>query len=115
MGKYLDMVAGVDGGYEPTKETNYTNYPVTSVVADESVHNQREDFVRIVRLFRSFPSPNARPDLQLLVAAYGGYGLVPAEAWTAFETAVADWQERVRRGDRYLQPPTATTVASKEN
>jgi len=37
---------------------------------------------------------NPAPDLQELVARYGGYNRIPPEAWERYDAAMADWQER---------------------
>jgi hypothetical protein len=97
MGKYLDMVAHLETEARATKETNKTRKDVTEVVG----HNQEEDLARILRLFRSSASPNARPDLQTLVQSCGGYHRIPPEVWEVWDREVAAWKERVRRGDKY--------------
>jgi len=36
------------------------------------------------------------PDLQELVAAWGGYDKITPEAWAAYDRALADWERRRR-------------------
>jgi hypothetical protein len=49
------------------------------------------------------PSP---PDLQALVAQWGGYDKVPAEAWAGFDLAIARW-----RGATMTTPGAAPLAA----
>jgi len=44
---------------------------------------------------------NAPPDLQLLVAAHGGYDRITPEAWVKFDADLAAWKQRLR--ERHLQ------------
>jgi hypothetical protein len=34
----------------------------------------------------------ALPDLQALVVAHGDYGLIPSDAWSAYDAAAAQWR-----------------------
>jgi len=43
------------------------------------------------------------PDLQKLVAAFGGYDKITPEAWTRFEKQRQWWLDYVRSGDRALE------------
>jgi len=36
------------------------------------------------------------PDLHELIEHHGGYDKIPPEAWTEYDRALADWQERRR-------------------
>jgi hypothetical protein len=51
-------------------------------LSDERVEKCRDD--------------QGRPCLQRLVAAYGGYNRIPADAWRAWDAMVAAYRERLR-------------------
>jgi hypothetical protein len=46
--------------------------------------------------FEQWLKDNAVPDLQELVAAWGGYDKITPEAWAAYDRALADWERRRR-------------------
>jgi hypothetical protein len=46
--------------------------------------------------FADWLEANPPPDLQELVAKYGGYHLIPPEAWTRHDQEMADWNSRYR-------------------
>ena len=51
------------------------------------------------------PSPELpAPDLQALVAAYGGYDRIPPEAWAAYQRELAEWRARIALGDSHPSP-----------
>jgi hypothetical protein len=43
--------------------------------------------------FQIWVKANPLPSLQALVAQYGTYSAIPAEAWAQFDHAVAQWQQ----------------------
>jgi hypothetical protein len=51
-----------------------------------------------------------RPDLQELVAAWGGYDKIPPAAWEAWDRAVAEYQDFVRRGNLHRSGPTISQI-----
>jgi hypothetical protein len=46
----------------------------------------------------SKPQPGAPPDLQALVAEYGGWPNITQEAWAEYDAKLAEWQMRSRAG-----------------
>jgi hypothetical protein len=44
------------------------------------------------------PPPKKCPDVQELVETWGDYSSIPPEAWAAFDRGLADYLERVRKG-----------------
>lgn len=46
--------------------------------------------------FDAWLRANPAPDLQELVARWGGYDKIPAEAWAEHDRTMAEWQERRR-------------------
>jgi len=55
---------------------------------------------------------NPCPDLQTLVAKYGGYHKITPEGWALYDQAMAEWQ--ARRLSRLGGPPAATALALEE-
>jgi hypothetical protein len=41
--------------------------------------------------FAEWVKANPPPDLQDLVRKYGGYHLIPPEAWTQYDQALVNW------------------------
>jgi hypothetical protein len=46
---------------------------------------------------------HAAPDLQKLVRAHGGFGVITPEAWKQWDTDCAAWTRRIRRGVAYQE------------
>ena len=44
------------------------------------------------------------PDLQKMVRHFGRYDLIPAEMWTRFDKAMANWQQRHRMPEGAIAP-----------
>jgi hypothetical protein len=55
---------------------------------------------------------NPAPDLQELVARFGGYSNITPEAWAAYDRALAEWEER--RRIRHAAAPSAVTTPDPE-
>jgi hypothetical protein len=49
---------------------------------------------------------NEAPNLQRLVAKFGGYDKITPEAWAVWDRAVAEWQQRRRDTVRQEQAVT---------
>jgi hypothetical protein len=49
-----------------------------------------------VRPFADWLKDNPQPDLQALVAVYGGYDKITTEAWATFEERRRQWQMAYR-------------------
>jgi hypothetical protein len=49
-----------------------------------------------MRAFVEWLTDNPQPDLQALVAVYGEYDKIPAEAWATFEEQRRQWQMAYR-------------------
>jgi hypothetical protein len=51
------------------------------------------------------------PDLQELVARFGGYSKVPPEAWTEYDQAMAEWHRarRVYTAGHVIESTSQTT------
>jgi hypothetical protein len=58
--------------------------------------------------FAAWLRKNPAPDLQQLVERFGGYDKITAEAWAAYDAAMAEWQ-LMRRAERASKrnPPQA--------
>ena len=51
----------------------------------------------MTKQYRAQPMPgDEAPNLQDLVARYGGYDKIPPEAWARWDAANAEWQQRRR-------------------
>jgi len=47
--------------------------------------------------FEAWLGKDPAPDLQELVAHFGGYDKITPEAWAAYDRATAEWQQRRRK------------------
>jgi hypothetical protein len=62
--------------------------------------------------FATWLATNPTPSLQTMVAQYGSWGAIPAEAWTKWDNAVSAW-ENARR-DRLLGSRTWAMMEARK-